>query len=402
MVQYIPAPEPRNLLPPLLACLPTAFVSPRPPPALLPLLSPILRQRVNLLAGSGSAGTDGWLPLLSWDSERATKLKDIVVEMNPEPHPVSGEIELQDVENIRYRRLDEETLQSRLEVDEFGLLPIYLWCTGDQEGGGDGWRLAELRGLEDLSDGTEWYESKTEADEAARRGIYREVLDSAPTDTAAPAIPDEDEGDDDDYWASYDRTPGRTPAKLSPAPPAISSATAARLETGRERSTSELEYFARYASEVQPALDAHDPEEGGTAPGESTLNGGEISEAMRQARAQPTGTTNVRSPGYEPSLPQPYINGQQHDSTGQTAMDESFHSEISHPRPSSPSSQGSVARLELEAASQSQMEIGVKQHISTDIKSLFRLARTAGIDRQEFERIVKTELEVLSLLEADD
>ncbi|KAK5047390.1 hypothetical protein LTR16_011172, partial [Cryomyces antarcticus] len=98
----------------------------------------------------------------------------------------------------------------------------------------------------------------------------------------------------------------------------------------------------------------------------------------------------------------PYINGQQHDSTGQTAMDESFHSEISHPRPSSPSSQGSVARLELEAASQSQMEIGVKQHISTDIKSLFRLARTAGIDRQEFERIVKTELEVLSLLEADD
>jgi hypothetical protein len=62
---------------------------------------------------------------------------------------------------------------------------------------------------------------------------------------------------------------------------------------------------------------------------------------------------------------------------------------------------GSVDRLEREAASHSQAEVGIKQHISTDIKSLYRLARSAGIDRVEFERIVKTELEVLSMMDVE-
>ena len=44
-------------------------------------------------------------------------------------------------------------------------------------------------------------------------------------------------------------------------------------------------------------------------------------------------------------------------------------------------------------------QFGIKQHISTDIKSLFRLAKSAGMDRGEFERIVRTELEVLGLME---
>ena len=59
-------------------------------------------------------------------------------------------------------------------------------------------------------------------------------------------------------------------------------------------------------------------------------------------------------------------------------------------------------RLEREAESHSQAELAIKQHISTDLKSLFRLARTAGIDREEFERIVKRELDVLPLLEQDN
>jgi hypothetical protein len=57
--------------------------------------------------------------------------------------------------------------------------------------------------------------------------------------------------------------------------------------------------------------------------------------------------------------------------------------------------------LEREAESHSQAEIAIKQHISTDIKSLFRLARSAGIEREEFERIIQRELEVLPMLELD-
>ena len=94
-----PPPDSRQLLPPLLACLPTAFVSPRPPPALLPLLSPLLRQRLNFLSSGSASRGDGWLPLLSWDAERAAKLTPIVEHMELEPHPVSGEVEMDDVQN---------------------------------------------------------------------------------------------------------------------------------------------------------------------------------------------------------------------------------------------------------------------------------------------------------------
>ena len=70
-----------------------------------------------------------------------------------------------------------------------------------------------------------------------------------------------------------------------------------------------------------------------------------------------------------------------------------------HPQPSSSSSPRSIKSLEAKAESQSQAEVAIKQHISTDLKSLYRLARSSGISRDEFERIVKTELEVLPLME---
>jgi len=76
-------------------------------------------------------------------------------------------------------------------------------------------------------------------------------------------------------------------------------------------------------------------------------------------------------------------------------------STLHSPRPSSSRSAGSIERLEHKANTHSQAEVGIKQHISTDIKSLYRLARSAGIERDEFERIVKTELDCLSLMELE-
>ncbi|KAF2806838.1 uncharacterized protein BDZ99DRAFT_465610 [Mytilinidion resinicola] len=401
MIQHLSPPAPRDLLPPLLACLPTAFASSKPPPALLPLLSPILRQRVQLLS------SESWLPLLCWDAHAASKLPGIVEEIQLEPHPVSGEIELRDPEAILYRRLDPETLHVRLVLDEFKLLPTYLWCTGDDKG----WRLAELRGIEDGEDGARWFESIAEANEDAGPSFTRKAPQANGTTNghhtaSAPAQTqgNDAEDDDDDYWASYDRTPGGvTPAqKRSPAPPPASS----RVQLPSQSELAELEYFARYAAEVQPALDAHDPDEEGLVAGESTLKGGEFSGAARppprEPETEPAETTNPGPRGYDSSFPPPYTaNG--------IALEHAEHenpwdegSALNHPRPASAGSSSSVERLEREAEASTQAEMAIKQHISTDMKSLFRLARAAGIEREEFERIIKRELEVLPLLERDE
>lgn len=394
-MHYITSPNPRELLPPLLACLPTSFFSSRPPPALLPLLSPLLRQRVSLLSGSGTSPSDSWLLLLNWNAERAAKLPEIVERVQIEPHPVSGEVELADIENIKYRKLDSETLHSRLEIVEFELLAIYLFCLGDGQPDGEeaGWKLAELRSLEDLKDGTEWFSSIDEANEGSGISLSAPSQHLHPTNSSngnvsSSQAQEKEEDDDDSYWAAYDATPnGPTPTtKRSPAPPSTT------LQVGP--TNTELEYFARYMNEVQPVMDPHDPEEEGQlAPGESTLNGHTLTTpAPREPQTEPIETTNFHPNGCDSSLPPlaPVI-------TNGHAVESTLHS----PRPSSSRSARSIERLEHKANTHSQAEVGIKQHISTDIKSLYRLARSAGIERGEFERIIKTELDCLSLMEME-
>ena len=386
-----PPPDSRALLPPLLACLPTALVSPRPPPALLPLLSPLLRQRVAYIGSGTSSGNHGWLPLLTWDAERAAKLPPIVERIDLEPHPVSGEFELEEVRPAKYRRLDEETLQAKLDVEQFELLPIFVWCETDEHGAtGPGWKLAEVRSLEDADDGFEWFDSISQATDAAARSSLAvpQTTPGVNADGQTAGSP-QDKDDDDDYWASYDRTPGRTPAqKSSPAPGRIVAPVA-----GRERSQSELEYFARYGAEVQPAMDGHDPDEENLQTGESTLNGEALSRLQESQRpiSRPTGASM-----FPAEAPQ------------DSAIDSSQEG-LEAPRAISPtSSHGSIENLEARAAamgedrSPDRAQTAIKQHISTDIKSLFRLAKSSGMERREFKRIVKTELECLTMLEQDE
>ena len=389
--QIIPQPNSRELLPPLLASLAVSGKAKEAPPGLLPLVSPILRQRLQLVA------TDDWLSLLCWDQNVAAKLPSVVEKIHVEPHPASGEIEVEDPDQILYRRSDPETLHARLLLSEFGIIPAYLWCTGGE--GGSRWLLAELRGIEDADDGTEWFQSLSEANEA---GFRRKPSKSTsyPTDQPTSQAEPQQEADDDDdgsYWAAYDQTPNtRTPAqKRSPAPQ-----TNNRTQIGPTQS--ELEYFARYASEVQPALDAHDPNEESPAAGESTLNGNTLNYS-RAPQTEPLESSNLGPNGYDSSLPPPYVNGFGDESRTEhiESVDDTRHDALNHPRPSSSSSSRSVEKLEREAANHSQAELAIKQHISTDIKSLFRLARASGIDREEFERIIQRELEILPLLERD-
>ncbi|OAL07166.1 hypothetical protein IQ06DRAFT_288927 [Phaeosphaeriaceae sp. SRC1lsM3a] len=384
--QAIPQPDSRELLPPFLACLSTASTTKEAPPGLLPLLSPILRQRLQLL------GSNDWLSLLCWDREASVKLPQIVEKIHVEPHPASGEIEVEEPDRILYRRSDPETLHARLELGEFGLLPTYLWCTGGENG--NKWLLAEVRGIEDADDGTEWFSSMVEANEAGlRRKASKGTVSASQPALLQPVIAREEEEDDDSYWAAYDMTPGRTPQqKRSPAP-----MTSTRTQIGPTQS--ELEYFARYASEVQPALDAHDPDEENPVTGESTLNGNALN-YTRGPQTEPLETSNLGPDGYDSSMPPA------HSGNGMTehieAIESGDFSGLNHPRPSSSASTNSVERLERKAESYSQAEVAIKQHISTDIKSLFRLAKASGIDREEFERIVKRELDVLPLLEQEE
>lgn len=409
-----PAPEPRDLLPPLLACLPTTFVSPRPPPALLPLLAPVLRQRASYLA-PGNASEDGWIRLLNWDPERAAKLRPVVDELELEPHPVSGEIELDDLESIKYRRLDEETLQSRLDAAQFNLAPIYVWCESDEHGDtGPGWKLTELRALKDVEDGTTWYNSVAEANDAANTHSIPVPSTTAPAQQPQQAQADDEENDSDDdgYWAAYDQTPG--PSKNpSPKPPA-NAAAPQTTSSNRDRSRSELEYFARYGAEVQPALDAHDPDEDHPELGQSTLNGTTQCVLSTQPQAQqqprPTAQEDTRS-AWEKAL-HPYARAADaHDSAFATSTDlPSTHDlDITAPRPISPTtSHSSVEHLESRAAemsrerNNSQVENAVKQHISTEIKSLWRLASSAGLDREEFERVIALEVQCIGMMDRDE
>lgn len=369
--------RPEDLLPPLLASLPGAAVSPQPPTALLPLLSPILRQRVQLLSG-----TDPWLPLLCYDSSKASKLETIVRNERLEAHPVSGEVEVdwEREAEIKYKRLDEETLQALVSLPELGLNARLIWCVNDELGGGDGWRIGEVG----ILDGTEsaWGAPTIPVAESLFKSAGTRLHPTA-TNNNTLYTPDEDEEDDDDYWAQYDKTPGHTPAlKDSPAPPKAPGA-----------NSNEDEYYAQYAS-VQPAMDNHDPDEAQEhGEVETSLGRDEITRELHSnlsSNSELNDTSNVWLD--HPDQPN----------------DLSVSPGLAQPRPtSSAGSSGSdtVERLERKArieSSREQSEVGIKQHISTSIKSLYRLAKAAGIERTEFERLVRTELEVLSIMDEDD
>ena len=240
-------PSLEQLLVPLLATLPSAAVSPQPPAALLPLLSPILRQRVQLLS---SADGDPWLPLLCYDAAKVPGLVKVAKDESLEPHPVSGEVEVDWEAQVetKYRRLDEETLQALVTLQDLGLSVKLVWCVNDEAGGGDGWKIGEV-GVTDKTN-TSWGEPSILTAESAFRTLTAEQPITHPNANGISLhTPAEDEDEDDDYWAQYDKTPGHTPApKASPAP-------AARLDSADEDS-----YYAQYAT-VQPAMDNHDPDE---------------------------------------------------------------------------------------------------------------------------------------------
>lgn len=304
--------------------------------------------------------------------------------------------------------MDEETLQSLISLRELELAVKLIWCTNDQEGGADGWRIGEVAVWDPAS--SSWgHKSVSEAEEVFSKEKSQFVPGnlnsySRPNGTNSLLTPEaesQEEDDDDDYWAQYDNTPARTPApKHSPAPQTHLQSNG--TEMNGVGGGDEDSYYAQYAS-VQPAMDNHDPDEAQqNGDIESSLGKDEVMLDL-QSMAQ----TEVPQHRYTQSNEvNPWSNGDEVPIAYMNGADREREAEgLAMPRPaSSTGSSGSdtVAKLEKRAAKEAQSEVGIKQHIGTSVKSLYRLAKVAGIDRQEFERIVRTELECLSLMDEDD
>ncbi|KAK0656673.1 hypothetical protein B0T16DRAFT_314626 [Cercophora newfieldiana] len=396
-------PDVRSIAIPVLSCLPGAAVATKPVSTVLPLLSPILRQRVQLLS---DASQEPWIRLLTYDTSKVPKLTEIAQGGSLEPHPASGEIEVDwdyDVQ-IKYRRFDAETLQALIVLGEFDLFIRLVYCIGDKEGGGDGWRVGEVGvasdpsplpafgGFDNISESEKSFKSLSAppSRQASRADALAVNGANGAHRTPSPGALDED--DDDDYWGRYDATPSRTPAaKRSPAPQSMTQ----NQQPATYRSPSaEDAYYAQYDS-VQPAMDPHDPNE-------------EVEEHIQAppplGPARPAQSHDNNEEGMDVNETSGAWTLADHPKSPSAQASEGRAATLIHPRPeSSASSNGSltIAKLEESAEKQDQSEFGVKQHVSRSIRSLFLLSRSAGIDREEFERMVKTELDVLGMVEDD-
>jgi hypothetical protein len=362
--------------------------------------------------------TESWIRLLTYDTSNVPKLTSIAQSGSLDPHPVSGEIELDwdyDVE-VRYRRIDQETLQTLVVLGELSLFLRLVYCPDDPDGGGAGWRvgevgaaassastLASFGGFPSIAEAEKAYQASRPAGSKQHNGTNGAWNSQVADDNG------EDDDDDDDYWARYDATPARTPAvQRSPAPQQLS---AKRPEPEIPRSQSaEDAYFAQYNS-VQPAMDNYDPDEDLEHIEQHTERAGciervEAPPPLGLARAQRSHDsaeqTELSETGGAWTLADPPKSPSAH--SARSKEDEERAQNLLHPRPaSSASSSGSqmVAKLEERAERRQQSEFGVKQHVSRSIRSLFLLAKASGIDREEFETMVRTELDVLGMVEED-
>ncbi|KAK8049764.1 hypothetical protein PG994_011494 [Apiospora phragmitis] len=380
----IKSPDLREVVGPVLLSLPPAAIATQVAENVLPLLTPILRQRVQLLS---PASTEPWIRLLCYDPAKAARLAEIAKSDRLEAHPVSGEVEVDwdyDAET-QYRRLDEETLQALVALRNMELTFRLVYCSGDPTS--QGWKVGEV-GVTDTPSTSASFNGVSSIAEADRQfkesHTKKDTLASqAPRPSLHVAVDDirHDEDEDDDYWARYDATPARTPATKRSPPMSMQGAQTSGPATDED------DYYAQYDS-VQPAMDNHDPNEEANlqelTPPPNTLprpipqrrNGcGDEETELNETN----GAWTLAEPPKSPSL-------------GSRATDDP---NLMHPRPeSSASSNASVEKLEAAAEN-----FGVQQHISRSVKSLYMLGRASGIEREDFERIVKRELELLKLME---
>ena len=399
MDTHISPVDPHSALRPLLLCLATAAASKRSPPPLIPLLTPINKQRVKLLVSDEDST---WLQLLSsraadqWD-----RLIEIVGRDVYEPHPVSGEIELSFVTNPQYYRLDQETLKAKVTVPDLEITVIYLWCDDADPGPEripNKWRVHEILPGTNADKDPRWEITLERAEEVYQRksgeshfaGFTQGVKSST---SERQSDKDDSDDSDDSYWNQYDKTPEERRPSPGEASAHVQSRAPINPSMVDESAKREIAYFERY-NDVQPALDndVPDPKANEAAPSQHEepnhrqimYSGATVASAVRDAKIGPLTVVN-RSPG-------------------EVDIDDESDDEITEPKPSSMTTtteQTSAGGLEPAVVLQSNGEFAIRQHIGSSIRSMFNLWRSTGLDRTDFENLVSTEVASLSMYDQE-
>ncbi|TGZ77405.1 hypothetical protein EX30DRAFT_398612 [Ascodesmis nigricans] len=330
----------------LVAHLPGSHVSPEAPSSVYEFLAPILRQRLKLLSGPSQA--DPWVSLLTWTPSGGAQLATHLSKLNIEPHPVSGEVEAGHVTFLGYRRLDLETLEAAVRLPEFEIDIVYHWISVDPDFEcRDGWKVMDMHICTDEKP-VEWFLTIFAAEEAFRKNGTGKVpaIDTTQALSPTSSPTDDDDDDDDDYWNSYDTADSHTPVPPKLAP-------------------SEEEYFSRFYG------DSHDDH-------------GHESQSPRDY------STSQFFPPFQSSETATEV------STPPASMPTA-----SYQAPTTLPAVFDVSKLE-ESAVQIDQEIAIKQHISSTMKSLYRLAKATGMSRADYVAVIKTELSILPMLDDDE
>ncbi|KFY07857.1 hypothetical protein V492_06765 [Pseudogymnoascus sp. VKM F-4246] len=279
---------------------------------------------------------------------------------------------------------------ARIEIVGLGLWVRCVYCVGDSEGPVDGWRIGEVGVLSLVEREGEWFEGLDAAEQAFTVGKTNgEAAVQIPT-VAEPVQDDGDEDDDAAYWAQYDATPAATPGPENRSPAPASLRQAPGNGTTQVDGGAEDAYFAQYAG-VQPALDAHDPDEAGA--------NGEVESSLGAQHEREFVTPAVLGNGNG--------NGNGGGITEEERAGRERDALIEQPRPRSAASSTSgrsaaVEVLEDKVEREGRHDTAVRQHIGASIKSLYRLASAAGMGRGEFRALVETELAVVGVEEDDE
>lgn len=388
--------------------------SPPPPPSLYPLLAPILRSRLHHLADS----TESWISLLSWNAHHGQQLASHLA--SAAPAAAAGERALAVARGIQ--RTDQETLKAAVELCDWGLEVVYLWCTNDPDGEDDGWRVLELHpattttipaaDADACGEDGKWYPTIAEAEEASasnrlKAGGRRAFAAASAASSYNAPMEEEGEGsndDDDDYWNMYDHASASETSAAAAAPEQPEEAQAqaqGRAPAGEDsnvwHSPSEDTYFSRYA-EVVPALDC-----GASSPPVSGMCRRNSMSTATTANSTSTPPTTIAavSPATTTATP-PRCPTAATTIAATNTNNNHNNTNITNSSTATAAAAEAAPGYPHPQMDTTETEVAVKQHVSMSIKSLYRLAKAAGIGRDEFENIVHTELSVLSMMDEDD
>lgn len=406
MSNYASDPDFSQILLPFLSQLPTAFSSPKPPPTLPPLLAPITRARLHHLSFNNNRP---WPVYLTWSSsDSGNDLYEHLMEQDY--YFLHVEISPSLYSSRGIQRVDKETLHAAVEIPEIGIVVVYIYVVLDDIEPKTEWKVFDVRLLDtDIHQEEDWRPTVREAEESYKishpqgQGKNKSVaVETNGTNTSAQqaddkATGDNDDDDDDDYWGRYDEEDSESVA--SPG------------EQTRPAETDD-DYYNRY-SNVQPAMDPEDP----TLPTAFNPTSATTNPALNNNNEH---SSNIHAPipqkpvsSLPLSIPPPQT-GVSYDnhpissssppplSPSYTIQSKSTAVTQHTNAPALNSNNINVEKLEQQAQVDEKFETAIRQHVSTSMKSLYRLWKVSGMEKEEFDAVIKTELEVLGIMDEAD